>query len=311
MTIKFDLDFLSANATDEDIFEEIRRVDTLVGKNILIKADFDKNSKIHSSTLIRRFGDWQNILEKAGIGHKYSGRSISQKMRLNKAKYLTDKEIIEEIKRVARTLGKDYLTTEDLRANSEIISEAIIRRRFGSWEMGIEKAGLKISEMYHRKFSDEEYFENLLNVWTHYGRQPLGRELSEPPSEISSAGYVNRFGSFRKALEAFVARMNLEEGENEQASNKEIVKTPIREEIKRHSVAVEDRRGMRLGLRYKILSRDRFKCVKCGSSPAIDPSCQLHIDHKVPFSRGGKTILENLQTLCENCNLGKGNRYYE
>ena len=32
----------------------------------------------------------------------------------------------------------------------------------------------------------------------------------------------------------------------------------------------------------------------------------LHADHVVPFSRGGKTILRNGQALCSSCNLAKG-----
>jgi 5-methylcytosine-specific restriction endonuclease McrA len=31
------------------------------------------------------------------------------------------------------------------------------------------------------------------------------------------------------------------------------------------------------------------------------------VDHIVPWSKGGETILENLRTLCSKCNLGKGN----
>lgn len=38
---------------------------------------------------------------------------------------------------------------------------------------------------------------------------------------------------------------------------------------------------------------------------------KLHVDHIVPVSRGGKTVMSNLQTLCEDCNCGKGNRYLE
>lgn len=34
-------------------------------------------------------------------------------------------------------------------------------------------------------------------------------------------------------------------------------------------------------------------------------------DHIVPVSRGGKSVMGNLQTLCEDCNYGKGNRYEE
>ena len=63
-----------------------------------------------------------------------------------------------------------------------------------------------------------------------------------------------------------------------------------------------------LGLRYQVLKRDRFRCVKCGRSPATELNINLHIDYIVPFSLGGKTIIDNLQATCQDCNLGKGNR---
>jgi len=53
-------------------------------------------------------------------------------------------------------------------------------------------------------------------------------------------------------------------------------------------------------LRYKILMRDKCKCKICGSSK------QLEVDHIIPVSKGGKTIKNNLRTLCRECNLGKG-----
>ena len=59
-------------------------------------------------------------------------------------------------------------------------------------------------------------------------------------------------------------------------------------------------------LRYQVLKRDHFKCCACGASPAKDPYVELHIDHIVPWSKGGETVLQNLQTLCSRCNLGKG-----
>lgn len=58
-------------------------------------------------------------------------------------------------------------------------------------------------------------------------------------------------------------------------------------------------------LRYQVLKRDHFKCCACGASPAKDPSVELHIDHIIPWSKGGETTIENLQTLCSRCNLGK------
>jgi 5-methylcytosine-specific restriction endonuclease McrA len=58
--------------------------------------------------------------------------------------------------------------------------------------------------------------------------------------------------------------------------------------------------------RLRILKRDLYECVKCGRSPATHIRISLHVDHKKPFSKGGSNNIENLQTLCNKCNLGKG-----
>jgi 5-methylcytosine-specific restriction endonuclease McrA len=60
------------------------------------------------------------------------------------------------------------------------------------------------------------------------------------------------------------------------------------------------------GLRYEVLKRDGGRCVLCGNSKK--EGVKLHVDHIVPRSKGGKDTLDNLQTLCQPCNLGKGNR---
>lgn len=62
-------------------------------------------------------------------------------------------------------------------------------------------------------------------------------------------------------------------------------------------------------MRYDVLSRDDFHCVRCGRGR--EDGVKLHVDHIVPVSRGGESVMSNLQTLCEDCNRGKGNRYME
>lgn len=62
-------------------------------------------------------------------------------------------------------------------------------------------------------------------------------------------------------------------------------------------------------MRYDVLRRDNFHCVRCGRGR--EDGVKLHVDHIVPVSRGGKSVMSNLQTLCEDCNCGKGNRYLE
>ncbi|WP_223649771.1 HNH endonuclease [Hymenobacter psoromatis] len=74
-------------------------------------------------------------------------------------------------------------------------------------------------------------------------------------------------------------------------------------------VANKSKRAIPLGLRYKVLKKDAFKCVACGRS--VNDGVKLQIDHKIPFSLGGLTELNNLQTLCNECNLSKSNRFID
>lgn len=60
-------------------------------------------------------------------------------------------------------------------------------------------------------------------------------------------------------------------------------------------------------LRYDVMKRDGFRCVLCGAR-AMD-GVKLHVDHIRPVSKGGKTELPNLRTLCERCNLGKRDKF--
>ena len=57
------------------------------------------------------------------------------------------------------------------------------------------------------------------------------------------------------------------------------------------------------GLKHEVFKRDGYKCVECGASR--DDGATLHVDHKIPVSKGGTDELDNLQTLCQDCNLNK------
>ena len=63
---------------------------------------------------------------------------------------------------------------------------------------------------------------------------------------------------------------------------------------------------VRPGLRYEVLARDKWTCLSCGRSPK--DGITLEVDHIKPRSLGGTNDLDNLQTLCWKCNIGKSNK---
>lgn len=75
----------------------------------------------------------------------------------------------------------------------------------------------------------------------------------------------------------------------------------------RKSVAGQ-RALMTAKLRTYIKNRDNFKCCNCGVSVADEPTLLLEVDHIIPLSRGGRSSIENLQTLCWKCNRTKSNK---
>jgi len=56
-------------------------------------------------------------------------------------------------------------------------------------------------------------------------------------------------------------------------------------------------------MREAVLIRDNYTCAYCGSRLA-----PLHCDHVIPYSRGGRTVMENLVTACQSCNCAKRDR---
>lgn len=63
-------------------------------------------------------------------------------------------------------------------------------------------------------------------------------------------------------------------------------------------------------LRYRILEKHSGECMLCGRSKRKH-GVVIHVDHIKPKSKYPELALEynNLQILCEDCNLGKSNKY--
>lgn len=128
------------------------------------------------------------------------------------------------------------------------------------------------------------------------------RILHEPISGLSihlSATYVSPKGRnfYRQKLDVnydeFVGALNY---------TLQLIK---KRATRQYQIKVE-RSKMSDSLRYNVMKRDGFRCCICGSS--AEDGVKLHVDHIVPVSRGGKTEMSNLRTLCDRCNLGKSDK---
>jgi len=302
--MKYKLNRLS-DYSDDALLSEMKRVASIVSSGPLTRTVFGKHARASASVFMKRFGGWQQALEAAGLGSRYSGKPVSQRMRQQSGKSVTREEIIDELKRVAEKTGRQDLTVDDFNSNASF-SAYTVRSHFKLWRRALEAAGLTVRPSSAR-YSDEECYENLLFVWTHLGRAPKYLEMNSIPSQVGGKAYVARWGTWVKALEAFVERVNKDD-----ASRVSVGENPVTvaQTIPAAIVKNDDGR-IRLGIRYKILVRDNFKCVRCGNTPAKDPSCRLHVDHFHPYSKGGPTVIENLRTLCDACNVGKGNSTIE
>ena len=78
------------------------------------------------------------------------------------------------------------------------------------------------------------------------------------------------------------------------------------EAIKKQKIKI---RQINNQIRYEVYSRDRFTCVRCGAKgQRAGGKAILHVDHIIPVKLGGSNFMDNLQTLCNKCNLKKSDK---
>ena len=222
------------------------------------------------------------------------------KIELNKRNN-SDEELIEDLVRVAKSIDKNTVTIVEYEEHGKF-HPSTLQRRFGSWFKVLKKAGLEKSRS-TINIPEEELFKNIEDVWIKLGRQPKYAEMKSPLSKYSAGTYDKRFGSWGNGLQKFVDYVN--QDKEDKTDSIQTLKPKPEEKVIKHKTKreISDR------LRFQILMRDGFTCKSCGKSPMTEMGVELHVDHILPWSKGGETVPENLETKCKQCNLGKGNAF--
>lgn len=220
----------------------------------------------------------------------------------------SDEDILNDLRKCALALRKDSITMAEYDAAPGINHSSRVLARFNGWQNALSLAGLSPSRS-KINIPYDELMQNLRKICEYLHRLPTYNELKAPLSTVSVGTYENRFGSWNKALDEFESWINAEseninDGDEDyiSISQESNIDPIIRHKTKRE---ISDR------MRFRILMRDGFVCKSCGASPLKSNDIELHVDHKIPWSLGGETLVENLVTKCSRCNLGKSNAFLE
>jgi hypothetical protein len=286
--MKFELKPYNKNVPDDELLSDLIKVAKRLNTETLKMQEYDGNGKYSSATIMKRFNGWNNALELAGLKTKFHHS-------------VTDIDLLEDLKRVSKEIAPKTVTITLYNQKGKYGTRTI-QERLGGWNNALKKLNLEIS--HNRNISEEQLFNNLETVWIKLGYQPGRRDMIKENSLFSETPYIDRFGSWRKALEAFIKFIDLD------------IKTPKLKLPKQESIELviennfvfkhKTKRDISARLKVQVLIRDGNTCRLCGVTVTGD---NIHIDHIKPWSKEGETVLENLQVLCSTCNLAKGNFY--
>ena len=297
--MEFVLNEYHRNVPDKDLIEDLKRVAGIHQKPSLTQKEYLQYGKYGSRTIVLRFGSWNEALKKAEL-------ALERGHLINHFYCESDEDFFEDVRAVAAQLGRNYVSIEEY-AKYGRYSHGSKVKKYKSWDAIMRVSGLESTPFRtgpNLKYSDEELFQEIERVWIKLGRQPSSTDFRRKEFVFDIKAFTRRFGGWRKALEAFVEYINADRTEEDSLPQHQTV---LQEEMQQEQKGIYHRtkREVNLRMRFKVMVRDSFKCCICGRSPSSTPGLVLHIDHIKPWSKGGETVMENLQTLCQDCNLGK------
>jgi hypothetical protein len=218
---------------------------------------------------------------------------------------LSREEMLSELEKAAEKFNYIEFGWRDFNKVANISANPV-KKEFGGWRKALaelkELLQSKGKDLSLRKVppnrihSDKDMFDEMEKIWKELGHRPSRTEWELAKPKIHYNTYKQRFGGWQNACLKFIEyKMG---GEIEIDEGKEEVEFEKPEKIKKVEYKTGDTRTIPVSVHLKVLSRDNYRCVFCGRSPATDIGVRLYLDHIKPFSKGGKSTEENLQTLC-------------
>ena len=228
---------------------------------------------------------------------------MSLSIKRNRIDKIDSDLVLQELRRVSDLYNGKKFTYQEFNAVAQACKGTTVLRIFGNWANALNAIGVELKPRTSNRKDQiplKELFDEMNRIWSINNQRPSKAEWESSNPKYAYGTYCKRFNGWLNACAAFTEYKS-------GGSLPEIDELNFKIEKNNKISSEENKREIPLGLRLKVFKRDNFKCIFCGRSPAIESGVTLHVDHIHPFSKGGKTILDNLQTLCEKCNWGKGN----
>jgi hypothetical protein len=173
----------------EAILADIRRVARLLDKDWVSRAEFQRHGTVGVNRVMHSFGTWNNAVMAAGLTPLEPGGSAAHRAR----GVLGAEGIVSEIRRVARLLDKETVSTGEFRKHARF-SQQCVRRVFGTWSAAVSAAGLTPLAKATR-IPEQELEVEFMRVYGDLGKVPTIYEF-----DVHSE--VRRMAASRRALPA-------------------------------------------------------------------------------------------------------------
>ena len=213
-------------------------------------------------------------------------------------KNYTEKEYLTNLFEVAKKLKKTTLTQSDYNNCSlSITTSMTFKRRFGKWNVALEKAGLTVSK--EMDISPEKLMSNLFKVSQILGTLNFSKEdLVKPNSAYTISAYRKAYGNWTNARKEFEKYLKLKINK---IKSKEI--TPIDYTLRRNhdtNKKIPTSLASEMKKKYKyVCSTKGCKCGEAIGNKGNEYIKKLYVVHIKPWDEGGETISKNLTVLCE------------
>lgn len=148
-------------------------------------TDMNKYGEYSAPPYYRVFGSWNNALKEAGYEP------------IETAERRSREELLSELKRVAEEC--DSKPSKNDMADYGEPSPETYRAKFGSWNAALEAAGFTRRANGNR-ISDEDLCVALQDLTDELDRRPKTSDMNQR-GPYSAGTYINRFGSWEKALD--------------------------------------------------------------------------------------------------------------